>query len=50
MEAPLSLLRRQAKSEAYTIADIRSGLIDAINGDSVISALGIADRGSSVGA
>ena len=47
--ATVTFAAAEAKSEAYTIADIRSGLIDAINGDSVISALGIADRGSSVG-
>ncbi len=36
-------------SDTYTIADIRSGLIDAINGNATISALGVADRGSSAG-
>ncbi|MBT6927832.1 MAG: hypothetical protein HN984_16655, partial [Marinovum sp.] len=39
----------EVSSEAYTIADVRSGLIDAINGNATISGLGVADRGSSVG-
>ena len=39
----------EAKGQDYTIADIRSGLIDAINADSSILNMGVADRGYGAG-
>ena len=39
----------EARGQDYTIADIRSGLIDAINADSSILNVGVADRGYGAG-
>ena len=39
----------EAKGQDYTIADIRSGLIDAINANSTILNVGVADRGYGAG-